>query len=39
MNIREIEKFLKLKGLWSEVNPSNAPNKLQDMGKHLEREL
>ncbi|CAD8078075.1 unnamed protein product [Paramecium primaurelia] len=39
MNLREIEKFLKFKGLWSEINASNAPYKLQDLGKTLEREL
>ncbi|CAD8085440.1 unnamed protein product [Paramecium primaurelia] len=39
MNLREIEKFLKLKGLWSEIHASNAPYKLQDLGKTLEREL
>ncbi|CAD8157218.1 unnamed protein product [Paramecium octaurelia] len=39
MNLREIEKFLKFKGLWSEIHASNAPFKLQDLGKTLEREL
>ncbi|CAD8094375.1 unnamed protein product [Paramecium sonneborni] len=39
MNLREVEKFLKLKGLWSEIHASNAPFKLQDLGKTLEREL
>ncbi|CAD8097929.1 unnamed protein product [Paramecium sonneborni] len=39
MNLREIEKFLKIKGLWSEIRASNAPYKLQDLGKTLEREL